>query len=155
MSLPPIKLTSLEKLNLSRCYSLESFPEILGKMENLRGLQLEYTAIKELPSSIQNLSRLQELQLANCGVIQLPTSIVMMPELTDIIAWRWKGWQWLIQEEGEEKVGSIVSSKVEWLWASDCNLYDDFFSIGFTQFAHVKDLDLSKNNFTILPKCIK
>nr|KYP42913.1 TMV resistance protein N [Cajanus cajan] len=102
MSFPPIKLTSLEKLNLSRCCSLESFPEILGKMENLRGLQLEYTAIKELPSSIHNLSRLQELQLANY-----------------------------------------------------CNLYDDFFSIGFTQFAHVKDLDLSKNNFTILPKCIK
>ncbi|KAL2335507.1 hypothetical protein Fmac_016720 [Flemingia macrophylla] len=155
MSFPPIMLTSLEKLNLSRCYSLESFPEILGKMENLRGLQLEYTAIKELPPSIQNLSRLQELQMSNCGVVQLPSSIVMMPELTDLIAWRWKGWQWLTQEEGEGKVGSLVSSKVECLWASECNMNDDFFSIGFTQFAHVRDLDLSKNNFTILPECIK
>ncbi|KAH1192644.1 TMV resistance protein N [Glycine max] len=156
VSFPPIKLTSLEKLNLSRCHSLESFPEILGKMENIRELQCEYTSIKELPSSIHNLTRLQELQLANCGVVQLPSSIVMMPELTELIGWKWKGWQWLKQEEGEEKFGSsIVSSKVELLWASDCNLYDDFFSIGFTRFAHVKDLNLSKNNFTMLPECIK
>lgn len=66
-----------------------------------------------------------------------------MPELTDLIGWRCKGWQWLKEEEGEENVESIVSSEVECLWASECNLYDDFFSIGFLQFAHVKDLDLS------------
>ncbi|CAJ1946984.1 unnamed protein product [Sphenostylis stenocarpa] len=156
VSFPPIRLSSLERLNLSRCYSLESFPEILGKMENIRELQLEYTAITELPSSFQNLTRLQELQLSNCGVVQLPSSIVIMPELTDLIGWKWKGWRWLKQEEDEEKEeSSIVSSNVESLWASECNLCDDFFSIGFMRFAHVKDIDLSKNNFTILPECIK
>ncbi|KAK7270701.1 hypothetical protein RJT34_26050 [Clitoria ternatea] len=154
-SFPPIKLTSLEQLNLSRCYSLESFPEILGKMENITELQLEYTPIKELPFSFRNLTRLQELQLANCGIVQFPSSIVLMPELTEIIAWKWKGWQWLKQDEGEEKVSSIVSPKMQCLWLSQCNLYDDFFSIGLTWFSHVKDLDLSKNNFTILPECIK
>ncbi|XP_027925185.1 TMV resistance protein N-like isoform X1 [Vigna unguiculata] len=153
---PPIKLSALEKLNLSRCHSLENFPEILGKMENIRVLQLEYTAIKELPCSFQNFTRLQELQLSNCGVVQLPSSIAVMPELTDLIGWKWKGWQWLKEEEDEEKHGScVVSSNVECLWASECNLCDDFFSIGFMRFAHVKDLDLSKNNFTVLPECIK
>jgi len=156
VSFPPIKLTALEKLNLSRCYSLESFPEILGKMENIRAIQLEYTAIKELPSSFQNLTQLQELQLSNCGVVQLPSNIVMMSELTDLIGWKWKGWQWLNQEKDEEKeASSVISSNVECLWASECNLCDDFFSIGFMRFAHVKDLDLSKNNFRILPECIR
>ncbi|XP_027358503.1 TMV resistance protein N-like isoform X2 [Abrus precatorius] len=154
-SFPPIKLTSLEQLNLSRCYSLESFPEILGTMEKITELQLEFTPIKELPFSFQNLTRLRELQLADCGIVQLPSSIVMMPELTEFIAWRWKGWQWLKHEEGEEKVCSTASSKVECLWVSQCNLNDEFFSTGLTWFALVKDLDLSKNNLTVLPECIK
>ena len=60
-SFPPIKLTSLEKLNLSFCYSLESFPEILGKMENIRELYLLKSSIKEIPFSFQNLTGLPKL----------------------------------------------------------------------------------------------
>jgi Leucine-rich repeat (LRR) protein len=33
---PPIKLPSLQKLELSFCQSLKNFPEILGKMEHLQ-----------------------------------------------------------------------------------------------------------------------
>ncbi|KAG4914976.1 hypothetical protein JHK87_052533 [Glycine soja] len=39
----PIKLTSLEQLKLGYCHSLESFPEILGKMENITDLDLRET----------------------------------------------------------------------------------------------------------------
>ncbi|XP_014504729.1 TMV resistance protein N isoform X3 [Vigna radiata var. radiata] len=152
---PPLKLTSLEKLELSHCSSLESFPEIIGKMENIRELRLLGTFIKELPLSFKNLTRLKKLSLLFCGIVQLQSSIVMMPELTFIEAWGWKGWQWIKWEEDEEKDGSMISSKVELLWAPKCNLRDDFFQIGFTRFAHVKDLDLSNNNFTHLPECIK
>ncbi|XP_017440289.2 disease resistance protein TAO1 isoform X2 [Vigna angularis] len=152
---PPLKLTSLEKLELSHCSSLERFPEIIGKMENIRELRLLGTLIKGLPLSFQNLTRLKKLSLLFCGIVQLQSSIVMMPELTLIEAWGWEGWQWIKWEEDEEKDGSMVSSKVELLWAPKCNLRDDFFQIGFTRFAHVKDLDLSNNNFTQLPECIK
>ncbi|XP_020222472.1 disease resistance protein RPP5 isoform X3 [Cajanus cajan] len=154
-SFPPIKLTSLEKLELSFCSSLGNFPEILGKMENMRELNLLHTPIKELPLSFQNLIGLRGLCMTNNEIVRLPSSIVMMPELTTISASGLKGWQWLEQEEGEEKVGSIVSSKVEYLRASKCNLDDDFFSIGFTRLAYVNQLDLSNNNFTVIPECIK
>ncbi|XP_020222471.1 TMV resistance protein N isoform X2 [Cajanus cajan] len=110
-SFPPIKLTSLEKLELSFCSSLGNFPEILGKMENMRELNLLHTPIKELPLSFQNLIGLRGLCMTNNEIVRLPSSIVMMPELTTISASGLKGWQWLEQEEGEEKVGSIVSSK--------------------------------------------
>lgn len=47
VSFPPIKLTSLEKLKLSYCINLKSFPEILGKMGNITKLRLQGTMIKE------------------------------------------------------------------------------------------------------------
>jgi len=47
-SFPPIKLISLEKLELSYCSSLESFPEILVKMEKIKKLELGDILIKKL-----------------------------------------------------------------------------------------------------------
>ncbi|KAK7314751.1 hypothetical protein VNO77_33279 [Canavalia gladiata] len=153
-SFQPLKLTSLETLELSFCSSLESFPEILGKMENLTHLLLEASAIEELPFSFQNLTGLQTLQLRFCGMFSLPNCIVMMPKLAEIIAWQWEGWLWPKQVEGEEKVSSIVSSNVDCLRLTGCNLSDEFLLISLPLFVNVKDLDLSRNNFTVLPECI-
>ncbi|TXG47014.1 hypothetical protein EZV62_026308 [Acer yangbiense] len=58
------KLKSLDRLDLSGCCKLESFPDILEGME-LKYLDLRRTAIKELPPSIENLNRLEELVLSN------------------------------------------------------------------------------------------
>ena len=88
-------------------------------------------------------------------MVKVPSSIIMMPELTNTSATGLKGWKWLKQEEDEGKMGSIVSSKVKQLSTLSCNLDDDFFSIDFTWFAHVKELYIAENNFTILPECIK
>ncbi|XVF18880.1 hypothetical protein REPUB_Repub11eG0061600 [Reevesia pubescens] len=66
-SLPTIQgMESLEKLILSGCSNLQMFPEIVGKMECLIELNLEGTAIKELPSSIGHLNRLNLLNLRGC-----------------------------------------------------------------------------------------
>ncbi|TYH46601.1 hypothetical protein ES332_D11G348900v1 [Gossypium tomentosum] len=64
----PIKIgmESLEKLILSGCSNLESFPETYGKMECLLELYLDGTGIKELPISIGNLSSLVLLNLKDC-----------------------------------------------------------------------------------------
>ncbi|KAG4991510.1 hypothetical protein JHK87_024967 [Glycine soja] len=150
------KLKFLDAVGCSklRCHSLESFPEILGKMENITELVLEASAIKELPFSFQNLIRLQILQLRCCGMFRLPSSFVMMPRLAKIIAWELKGWLFPEQVEGEERVSSMVSSNVDCLYLSGCNLSDEILSIGLTWFANVKDLDLSRNNFTVLPEYI-
>lgn len=47
-SFPPMKLTSLQQLELSYCHSLKKFPEILGKMGNLEDLDLVGTSIEEV-----------------------------------------------------------------------------------------------------------
>jgi len=59
--------------------------------------------------NIRELGLLQKSSLLFCGIVQLQSSIVMMPELTLIESWGWKGWQWIKWEEGEEKDGSMVS----------------------------------------------
>ncbi|XP_022639967.1 uncharacterized protein LOC106769791 isoform X6 [Vigna radiata var. radiata] len=102
-SFPPIKLISLERLDISSCSSLESFPEILGKMENITQLELKYTPLKEFPFSFRNLARLQDLVLVDCGNVQLPSSIVMLPELAEIFALGCKGWLLPKQDENDEE----------------------------------------------------
>ena len=73
---PFIKLTSLEILDLRECIQLESFPEVLGRMEHVRDVYLDHTAIAELPSSIGYLIGLERLFLRECKKLnQLPDSI--------------------------------------------------------------------------------
>ncbi|KAH1206309.1 TMV resistance protein N [Glycine max] len=152
---PPLNLTSLKRLHLSSCSSLENFPEILGEMKNLTSLKLFDLGLKELPVSFQNLVGLKTLSLGDCGILLLPSNIVMMPKLDILRAKSCEGLQWVKSEEREEKVGSIVCSNVYHFSVNGCNLYDDFFSTGFVQLDHVKTLSLRDNNFTFLPECIK
>ncbi|XP_016205522.1 TMV resistance protein N-like isoform X3 [Arachis ipaensis] len=141
-SFPCINLPSLEELRLSGCSSLENFPEILEKMEKITGLHLEHTGIKALPLSFQKFSRLQQLTLNENKYCKIPSAIVMMPELVMITVTPLENERLSI--EGEETVSSMVSSNVEYLSISRCNLSDDFFP-----------LDLRGNDFTFLPECIK
>ena len=46
MSFPPLNLPTLERLELSYCSNLEKFPEILGKMGNIRVLELRSFPLK-------------------------------------------------------------------------------------------------------------
>jgi len=150
-SFPPLKLTSLETLTLRQCSSLEYFPEILGEMENITFLSLNDLPMKELPFSFQNLIGLRQITLGRCGIVQLRCSLAMMPKLSIMHIHNCNRWQWVESEEGEEKVvGSLLS-----FVATDCNLCDDFFLIGSKRFAHVRDLYLRGNNFTILPEFFK
>jgi len=150
---PPIRLISLEQLNLSHCSILESFPEILGKMGNVTELCIVGSPIKELPFSIINLNRLRKLKLHNCGIVQIPNSIVMLPELCLMSVSRCEV-LWL-SKPGKGEESETLSSNTEHLTLSYCNISDDFFPKGLTWFANVKDLDLSGNNFTIVHACLK
>ncbi|RVW37817.1 Disease resistance-like protein DSC1 [Vitis vinifera] len=70
-------LKELIFLNLEGCSKLEKFPEVVqGNLEDLSGISLEGTAIRELPSSIGGLNRLVLLNLRNCKKLaSLPQSI--------------------------------------------------------------------------------
>lgn len=150
---PPIILTSLEQFNLSHCSILESFPEILGKMEKITELHITGSFIKKYPFSIQKLTRLQKLRLKMCGMVQLPSSIFMLPELSLMHVSECQGLVLSEEENGKEMVSK--SSNVDRLVLSDCNISTSFLPKGLALFSNVKDLNLSKNNFTTLHSWIK
>ncbi|KAK2354128.1 TMV resistance protein N [Trifolium repens] len=154
-TVPPIHLTSLEHLNLSQCSSLVSFPEILGNMRNITSLSLVYTAISVFPYSIGYLPRLKSLELHGCGKLLLPSSIILLSELEELNIGQCEGLQLYKQEKGIEKVGSVVSSNVKYIDFLSCNISDEFIQIGLAWFSNVVELNLSANNFTVLPTCIK
>ncbi|KAG4914975.1 hypothetical protein JHK87_052532 [Glycine soja] len=151
-----MKLTSLEQFKLRYCHSLESFPEILGRMESIKELDLKETPVKKFPLSFGNLTRLQKLQLSLTGVNGIPlSSLGMMPDLVSIIGWRWELSPFPEDDDGAEKVSSTLSSNIQYLQFRCCNLTDDFFRIVLPWFANVKNLDLPGNSFTVIPECIK
>ncbi|XP_021800561.1 TMV resistance protein N-like isoform X2 [Prunus avium] len=61
-----LRLKSLEKLDLSYCKMLESFPEIEVEMESLWTLNMEESGIRELPPSIAYFTGLRVLDLRRC-----------------------------------------------------------------------------------------
>ncbi|KAG6676225.1 hypothetical protein I3842_15G141300 [Carya illinoinensis] len=76
------KLKSLELLELQGCTSLEYFPEIECEMEHLKGLWLESTVIRKLPSSFTYLIGLELLELRMCeSLMCLPKNIFQLKHL--------------------------------------------------------------------------
>ncbi|XP_075648647.1 TMV resistance protein N-like [Castanea sativa] len=59
-------LMSLKTLNLSGCSKLDELPENLGKIEGLEVLDLSWTAITSLPSSVVHFKNLKVLSLYGC-----------------------------------------------------------------------------------------
>jgi len=150
-SFPPIQLPSLELLEFSYCHRLKNFPEILGKMENVESIFLSGTSIEELPDSFLNLTGLHDLVLYEHGMLlRLPSSILMMPNLHCIDV---DGYHLLPKQS--DKPSSVVSSKVKSLVLTECNLTDESLPIVLKLFPNLTYLNLSMNNFTILPECVK
>ncbi|KAB2599025.1 TMV resistance protein N-like [Pyrus ussuriensis x Pyrus communis] len=80
-----IGMKSLRTLKLSRCKNLDKFPEVSDVMQDLSELYLDYTEIKELPSSISNLTRLVTLNLEGCKQFKsLPRRISHMKSLKSL-----------------------------------------------------------------------
>lgn len=157
---PCIKLTSLEYLRLSWCSSLSSFPDIIGKMENMKELSLPGTAIRELPSSIGNAIGLEILNLAECKHLKkLPTSILRLPNLWLLSAKLCRQFSGFKKFEGgddEEQMSFIASSSnIRFLSFSHCTLSDESLAMCLSSCPNLMFLDLSFNSFKTLPSCIK
>lgn len=120
-------------------------------MENIESIFLSGTSIEELPDSFLNLTGLHDLILYEQGMLlRLPSSILMMPNLHCIDV---DGYH-LLPKQGD-KPRSVVSSKVKSLVLTECNLTDESLPIVLQLFANLTILNLSMNNFTILPECVK
>jgi Leucine-rich repeat (LRR) protein len=67
------KLRSLRVLSLSHYHNVTELPKSIGKIRHLRYLNLSFTAIKRLPTSICKLYNLQTLNLSGCeDLAELP-----------------------------------------------------------------------------------
>ncbi|KAK3430851.1 hypothetical protein EUGRSUZ_E02272 [Eucalyptus grandis] len=78
-----LKSKNLHALNLHGCKKIERFPDIPHKLENLKGVTLCGTAIKELPESIGNLVSLESMDLKECSnLVALPSNIYKLQNLT-------------------------------------------------------------------------
>ncbi|MED6181137.1 hypothetical protein PIB30_016662 [Stylosanthes scabra] len=157
---PTIKWPSLEDLHLSGCSSLENFPETPEEMKNLKMLILNGTGIKDLPCSFHNLSRLWHLGIRGDKMCKIPSVIGMMPGLSrcEIEGGGNKG---KVSAKHAERLQGILvthslhSLNMSILSLTNGNLSDDFFPLAVAWFPNVKFLDLSGNNFTVIPECIQ
>ncbi|KAK7364506.1 hypothetical protein VNO80_13220 [Phaseolus coccineus] len=100
-------LTSLETLYLRWCVSLETFPEVLGKMEKIRTIYLDDTAIEKLPFSIGNFVGLELLFLKGGERLdQLAGSISIMRNVKVLMGYGHGAYQTF-----EEELSSEVSPR--------------------------------------------
>ena len=72
------KLTSLQTLKLYGCSKLKKFPDELGSLQCLEELNVDGTAIEEVPPSITLLSKLKVLSFAGCkGGVSMSWNLVV------------------------------------------------------------------------------
>ncbi|KAL5845864.1 hypothetical protein ACOSQ3_009388 [Xanthoceras sorbifolium] len=158
------KLKSLYELSFLDCSNLESFPEILETMGQLKKLDLCGTAIQELSPSIKYLYGLRELSLKGCkNLVTFPNSICNLEYLTHLN---------LSDCSKLEKLpGSLISFMDGILRRADipqvCTLsglrslrelsLNNCSLTGISEIgclSSLKALDLSRNSFLSLPKSI-
>ncbi|KAH9722184.1 ADP-ribosyl cyclase/cyclic ADP-ribose hydrolase [Citrus sinensis] len=163
------KLRSLYWLYLNNCSKLESFPEILEKMERLSYMDLSWTKIKELKSSIDHLERLRNLKLRECSkLVSLPENLGNLKSLVYIEAERSAISQVpaSIARLNEVKSLSFAGCRslvLPKLLSGLCSLTElDLKDSGITEIPQdigsvfaLEKIDLSGNNFETLPASMK
>ncbi|XP_057990269.1 disease resistance protein RPV1-like [Hevea brasiliensis] len=109
-------LGKLTELDLCECHKVKDCPEIPC---NIKFLNLDYTGIEQLPSSIRHLSQLAILSLQWCKALEsLPSGIASLPESIKQLS--------KLKELGLSGCESLISlpelpSCLELLFASDCH----------------------------------
>ncbi|KAH0708284.1 hypothetical protein KY284_009711 [Solanum tuberosum] len=97
-----IQMESLQQLMISNCLKLDTFPQINGDMRCLRGLTLNSTGIREVPSSIGNLSSLESLNLEGCeDLVSLPDCLCNLMNLQYLSLYRCKKLEKLPENMGD------------------------------------------------------
>ncbi|XP_050273318.1 disease resistance protein RPV1-like [Quercus robur] len=109
LSLPDsiCRLTSLKSLTLSGCSRLDRLPKNLGNLTGLKELDVNKSAIRELPSSLEHLSNLTTLNLSDCkDLLSIPNAIC---NLTNIKTLTLSGCSKL--EDLPENIGNLIGLK--------------------------------------------
>jgi Leucine-rich repeat (LRR) protein len=83
---------SIEKLDLSQNDALETLPDAIGTLKNLKVLDLSFTSLKRLPDTLAGLKSLRELELSYTKLRDLPGWLSALPQLRrlSISSWQMK-----------------------------------------------------------------
>ncbi|KAF3447865.1 hypothetical protein FNV43_RR08571 [Rhamnella rubrinervis] len=132
-------VTSLQHLGIRRCYRFEKLPDNLEQLKNLRYLDIYHSGIKHLPSSIFLMENLEYVDYEDEGMIKSAVR-------ENIISYR---------ITGKCFISSWFCSRLQRLVLIDCNLTGpEAFPEYFGKLVWIRDLDLSKNPFSVLPSGI-
>ncbi|XP_056172038.1 disease resistance protein RUN1-like [Syzygium oleosum] len=77
-------LKNLQKLTLRSCRQLKGLPHFIGKLVWLRQMDLSYTLINELPSSVKDLKNLQVLKMVHTYLEGFPEAIKDLEKLQEL-----------------------------------------------------------------------
>ncbi|XP_031500947.1 disease resistance protein RPV1-like isoform X2 [Nymphaea colorata] len=165
-------LTNLSTLNAEGC-SIVALPHSIGSAKSLRRIYVDHTAIKVVPDSIGSLERLEILSLDGCnGIKSLPSSIGLLKNLAELSIGAQVGSSGGIKElpEGFGRLTALRRlnmdnnlelltvpssffqiSSLENLSARGCNWLEGIDGNDFSKLSSLKELDLARGNFYILP----
>ncbi|XP_056163594.1 TMV resistance protein N-like [Syzygium oleosum] len=151
-----LKSKNLRTLNLKECTKFERFPDIPHKLEALKELYLERTAIKGLPASIENLVSLKTMDVGYCKkLMSLPSSIYKLQNL-EVLALDFctnlMGFP--RYEDSTDPCTKTKLSNLHQLNLSGCNLSEVDFLENLSCSPFLTTLQLSGNNITSLPTSI-
>ncbi|KAL3739700.1 hypothetical protein ACJRO7_021031 [Eucalyptus globulus] len=147
----------LQLLNLRGCKKFDSFPDIPCKLQGLKKLCLQGTAIRELPASIENLVSLKIMDLSNCkNLVSLPSSIYKLQNIEHLDL----GYCTNLIEFPKYKNSADPSMKsglsdLLFLSLGGCNLSGIEFLGNPSCFPFLQLLILAESNVTSLPTSIR
>ncbi|KAI9086125.1 hypothetical protein K1719_031846 [Acacia pycnantha] len=152
-----INMPSLEIIDFGNCMSLDYFPNLVGKMDELKIIWADWTSIEELPPSIGNLLGLDILGLSNCKSLrELPNGLFTLPNIDILCLGGSKlGCRKLLNKLMQESQSVIGCTNAHSLDLRDCCLLDEDIYTTLNLFQNLIELNLSGNDFVSLPECLK
>lgn len=132
------KLKSLESLFLSNCSKLERLDDALGELESLTTLLADFTALREIPSTINQLKKLKRLSLNGCKGL-----------LSDDIDNLYSEKSHSVSLLRPVSLSGLTYMRI--LSLGYCNLSDELIPEDIGSLSFLRDLDLRGNSFCNLP----
>ncbi|XP_039683142.1 disease resistance protein RPV1 isoform X2 [Medicago truncatula] len=138
-------LNKLERLSAFGCSKLERFPPLgLASLKELNLCCCD--SLKSFPKLLCEMTNIDCIWLNYTPIGELLSSFQNLSELDELS----------VRECGmlNDKMYSIMFSNVTELSLKDCNLSDEYLQIVLKWCVNVEELELSNNNFKILPECL-